>query len=643
MNNYRADIQGLRALAVLMVVFYHAGLKHFSGYLGVDMFFVISGYVITNLLLKDFEVSNKFHFLKFYLRRFKRLMPSLALTIIITILFGFFIVPLKEIPVLLSTATGGMLLVSNFVIFNNTSDYFSPDANWNPLLHIWSLSVEEQFYLFFPILLTLSGLFRLHHKKRFQLSILLVLTISLFCCFYGPNLNSLFFNYYSPLLRAWEFAVGSILVFLPQFKSHISQNLLLSFGTLLIILSLIVEHSKPIDYNNVLIVLGTAILIKLGASNKKRKSILEFNLFQWIGDRSYSWYLWHWPFICFTKFLWPDQTSALVGAVILSIFVSAFTYSKFENPIRKSDIKSMKIWVILITITLVTPIATSEVLSKIYYPKLQSKIFQTNISSADLIRVGNCLNDKPMDKRDNSECLFGLEYKGNTPIYLIGDSNAASLAPALLLNLENIRRPMTVGFQGGGAFVANNRISNSTDPLWAKRVLNFSQGTMRWILAQKPGDIYLAFSDHYWTEDVLRYDGKELSKLDWATIYFEERKRQINKLSQLGFRVKIVGSIPHWPIHERTSLDWISNNLLPTKLSSGVSLPLVNILNKNADLRASDRRLEDLGAQYIDLYKYFCDRSFCYSKYKNMNLYSDVYHISTPYAEKLANIFLAFM
>ena len=163
-SDYRLDIQGLRAFAVIIVVIGHAEIINFSGFLGVDVFFVISGFVISQLLLKEFNANGKIKFANFYLKRFKRLMPIFALAVTLTILIGFFILPIREIPTTLSTAVGGILISSNYFIADKTGNYFAPQAEWNPLLHLWSLSVEEQFYLIFPLILLLALLLKKIHQ-----------------------------------------------------------------------------------------------------------------------------------------------------------------------------------------------------------------------------------------------------------------------------------------------------------------------------------------------------------------------------------------------------------------------------------------------------------------------------------------------
>ena len=148
----RRDIQGLRAVAVLLVVFFHAGLPLPGGFVGVDVFFVISGFVITGMLAREFERSGRIKFREFYARRFKRLTPALALMVTVTVLLSAVIAsPLGAQQVTAQTAIGAMLLAANVVIALTTGGYFDAAADTNPLLNTWSLSVEEQFYLFFPL------------------------------------------------------------------------------------------------------------------------------------------------------------------------------------------------------------------------------------------------------------------------------------------------------------------------------------------------------------------------------------------------------------------------------------------------------------------------------------------------------------
>jgi len=217
----RADIQGLRAIAVLAVIAYHAGLPIPGGFTGVDIFFVISGFVITEMLLRERKSRTQISLKNFYLRRFKRLMPALAVMVTFTVLASSLLLSTQgPQQIAAQTGLGAMLFAANIVIAYTTGNYFDAPAESNPLLHTWSLSVEEQFYFIFPALLVaVWSINRLRYSKHAA-----TITISLISLFsfglaligsrgYGYLLggNAWLIEFYSPFTRIWEFGVGALL------------------------------------------------------------------------------------------------------------------------------------------------------------------------------------------------------------------------------------------------------------------------------------------------------------------------------------------------------------------------------------------------------------------------------------------------
>ena len=219
-SNRRRDIQGLRAFAVLMVVAFHAGLPVPGGFVGVDVFFVISGFVITSMLYREQVGFGRIHLGQFFLRRFKRLTPALALVVAVTMIISIFVLsPFGSQQVAASTGIGAMLLTANFVIVRTTGGYFDGPSAMNPLLNTWSLSVEDQFYVFFPAVIAF-GWYLARRRNLYRLApILLIATLALASfvlailgsfdlTFRGSNY---ILGFYSPITRAWEFAVGALL------------------------------------------------------------------------------------------------------------------------------------------------------------------------------------------------------------------------------------------------------------------------------------------------------------------------------------------------------------------------------------------------------------------------------------------------
>ena len=337
----RLDIQGLRALAVLMVVAFHAGLPVPGGFVGVDVFFVISGFVITGLLHREWEATGRIRFGAFY-----RLTPALALMVAVTAIASSLVLsPFGPQQNAAETAGGAMLLVANWVIAGATSGYFDASAETNPLLNTWTLSVEEQFYLAFPAILALGWflaprLRRLKHAAFVLVGVVAAVSFVLADVGSTGYAPSWLLGFYSPVTRAWEFALGALLALVAARLTIRARGLTLSFGLLgagMLGMSLwLITGSTPFPGAWTLLpVIGTLLLLLAGydTSNIVTRALATRPLSK-IGDYSYSIYLWHWPFIVFAAVLWPETSYAPVAAAALSLAPALASYRWVEQPIR---------------------------------------------------------------------------------------------------------------------------------------------------------------------------------------------------------------------------------------------------------------------------------------------------------------------
>lgn len=371
----RPDIQGLRALAVIAVVAYHAGLPIPGGFVGVDIFFVISGFVITTMLYREYEGTGRIRFSKFYIQRFKRLTPALAVLISVTLLLSAAILsPEGPQQMVASTAVAAVLSIANFQISRSSGGYFAPAAELNPLLNTWSLSVEEQFYLFFPALMALGWFLarRQWHLRASPLfltgsiavlSFVLALVASMGWSFRGSDL---LIGFYSPLSRAWEFAAGAILALVianrakspvPQLSSTLAIG---GLGMLIAAFWLINENTSFPGIWTLLPVIGTLFLLDAGfRGNNYVTTLLSSRPLVLFGDWSYSVYLWHWPFIVLSVYLWPTTEYVAVLAALVSLGPALFSYHWIEQPFRQRIFTSR----IRLTVTAAAFMATPVLLA----------------------------------------------------------------------------------------------------------------------------------------------------------------------------------------------------------------------------------------------------------------------------------------
>lgn len=349
---YRAEIDGLRAIAVLSVIFFHAGMNFFGinpfkgGYVGVDIFFVISGYLITGIILADIA-KNNFSFLKFYERRARRILPALFLVIFASIPFSWFWLfpdPYKEFSRSLAAIS---VFVSNIQLWRESSSYFAESNDLKPLMHTWSLSVEEQFYVLFPL-----GLFiYVKYLRRFLPIALVIAIIISFDRSYRMGLVDSQASFYLLPSRGWELLIGALLAKLEQDygrKSYGVLNSVMPFlGMLCITYGVVMlDENKSSSIYLAIPVLGTAFILWF-AGNDFISKLLSSKFLVSIGLISYSLYLWHQPVFAFARTYLFDQPDNFTYTILIGFcFVFAYLSWKYvETPFRNRAIISTRtIW-----------------------------------------------------------------------------------------------------------------------------------------------------------------------------------------------------------------------------------------------------------------------------------------------------------
>jgi peptidoglycan/LPS O-acetylase OafA/YrhL len=346
---YRLDIQGLRGVAVALVFFYHLGLPLPGGFLGVDIFFVISGFVITQLLVSHLEAHGSLNIPTFFFRRFLRLAPALAFVSVVTVIcLNIFLTPSSTQVDAAKTSIGASLIGANVVIGQVSGGYFGNAPGSNALLHTWSLSVEEQFYLLFPLLLAVFWIANKGSAARklflVQVAIWSGATLSFALAFvptfFELDWGQFIFGYYSPFTRAWEFAVGSG-TFLFMRTRLLSPRVGLGvgvLGVLLIVLAVTIvsETNQTPGLSTLLPTLGTCLVLAAGSSRDSMLfRALSAKPIATVGDYSYSIYLWHWPILFMAAAIWPGNILALIAGGGLSIAAAVFSYRCIEKPFRR--------------------------------------------------------------------------------------------------------------------------------------------------------------------------------------------------------------------------------------------------------------------------------------------------------------------
>lgn len=340
-TTYRADIDGLRAIAVLLVVIFHAFPSVLpSGFIGVDIFFVISGFLISSIILNQ-TMAGTFRLQDFYVRRIRRIFPAFLVVTVATVAFGWFVLFPSEYVDLGTYALASAAFVANIVFYLRV-DYFAPDMATQPLIHTWSLSVEEQFYLIWPLLVLWT-----RQRRRLQLWLMGAVWVSSFALnlwLVGSDVNAAF---YWPLPRFWELASGGLVAWVmrerPTWYVQLStwmRNVLAGVGWLAIgagVVWITKESAFP-GYWAMLPVIGSVLIIGAGESAWLNARVLAHPWFVAIGLISYPLYLWHWPLLVYAGMITPTDQLPLVngGAILLSIALAYVTYRLLETPIRRN-------------------------------------------------------------------------------------------------------------------------------------------------------------------------------------------------------------------------------------------------------------------------------------------------------------------
>lgn len=375
----RLDIQGLRGFAILIGVLFHAGLPPPGGFIGIDVFFVVSGFVIANMIHREWSSTGHFSFVQFYLRRFKRLIPALALMVGVTMILALVLLsPFGLQQRAAQTGIGAMLLGANFVIVTNSGDYFGAPAESNVLLHTWSLSVEEQFYIVFPAILVLGWALERRARRIPWTTILVgvaVLTSFWLAIAGAPGLGPLapyanyLLGYYGPVSRAWEFAAGGLLALATRNRALGSAKQArflapLGLGLLLCSPWLITASTPYPSAWTLLPVSGTLLLIATGTGHDTWVNrTLATPVMVSLGNWSYSIYLWHWPLIVFANHLWPDVSFAAPLAAALSIVPAVASYRWIEQPLRRLPTPGRRRTVAVVAAVVLPPILLAATLN----------------------------------------------------------------------------------------------------------------------------------------------------------------------------------------------------------------------------------------------------------------------------------------
>jgi peptidoglycan/LPS O-acetylase OafA/YrhL len=461
--SYRPDIQGLRAIAVSAVVLYHAGVPWLQGgYVGVDIFFVISGFLIIGLLWREIEGTGRIHLRSFYARRIRRLLPASTLVALVILLASRLFMPPLAFPDIARDGIATSVFLVN-MLFARVGTQYSGNPSPSPFQHYWSLNVEEQFYLFLPLLLIACWwVFKKNRRTGFILTLLVLSVVSIAA---SVVLTPTHFSwaFFSLPTRAWEMALGGVLALsLPFFaKVPAAVKTALSAGGFVVVIASIVLFSEETVFPGFIAavpVLGTLAIIAggVGDSNRVNRAI-GGPVFTYIGDISYSLYLWHWPLLVIPVVALGGNVGPVTTALLVAIAfgLAALTYRFVEQPfkdlrwLKASFTRTYAVGAVLVVATLVASIGVGQL------PRMDSGTPTTPFSMSDSGTVPaeasfvpanatptltGAITDLPVTYDngcqadttvvDPADCVFG-DVGSDSKVVLFGDSHAAQWFPAV--------------------------------------------------------------------------------------------------------------------------------------------------------------------------------------------------------------------
>ena len=464
---YRPDIDGLRAVAVLSVVAFHAFPRWMpGGFIGVDVFFVISGFLISTIIFENLE-KNTFSFVGFYARRVRRIFPALLLVLISSYAFGWIALFADEYKQLGKHIAAGAGFVSNLVLWSE-SGYFDNASDTKPLLHLWSLGIEEQFYIVWPFVLWLAW------KKRFNLLTLIILVW--FASFYlniqGVQKDAVA-TFYSPQTRFWELFAGSMLAWLVLHNKNTFSNCALKIdgflsrivyrehaeadGTLSNITSFsgclllaygfwrITKATSFPGWWGIVPVLGAVLIILAGSRAWINRTVLSNKIAVWFGLISFPLYLWHWPLLSFARIVesGTPARNIRIAAVALSVALAWLTYKFVERPIRFGKNRRIKAFVLVFLMVVVGYVGyNAYARDGLKFRKVLTLLNKEFVKGYDGGSRGNLISCGVLDE------MCRKDKRGNVRFAIMGDSKAGSLAPGLVRSSNDSGRWLVMSKAG---------------------------------------------------------------------------------------------------------------------------------------------------------------------------------------------------
>lgn len=606
--DYRREIDGLRALAVVPVILFHAGLETFrGGFVGVDIFFVISGYLITTIILSELE-RGKFSIISFYERRARRILPALFLIMLLCILFAWFWLLPRDMTDFLESLMAVSVFSSN-ILFWHESGYFEAAAELKPLLHTWSLSVEEQYYVIFPLFLMLIW----RAGYRWMLLLIFIGFVASLTLAQWASVAKPAAAFYLLPTRAWELVLGAFTAFYLSKTNHRAPITELGelggcLGLALILFS-VFTFSNAIPFPGfyaLLPTVGAALIILFSTNRTVIGKLLGNKFFVGIGLISYSAYLWHQPLFAFVRYSSFGEENDFFFLILSGIaFVLAyFTWRFVESPFRnKNRFKRGTIFSLALTCSLFfvifgyfgyTKQGYSQRFDRLLYGDIGHLEFHQYIDRKYIDCEPKSISEQAASWEGFLRCKQSM--KGTPDIVLLGDSHAEHL----FLGLAEARPDLSIAFYtlGGKPYVTNPQFNEIFEELLGNN---------------KPQHIILT----------MHFVGKLNAD---ATDLYEGFSTTIRALQSAGNSVSLVGDVPRF-----NKDPGFCAYVLPFQDTSSCDLPIADVeIQRRAYVPILQQLSLDFGVKYANIDDGLCDESKCRMTDGVSVFYRDNNHLNIP-------------
>jgi peptidoglycan/LPS O-acetylase OafA/YrhL len=632
---FRGDINGLRVLAIIPVVAFHADLTLFGGgFVGVDVFYVISGYLITMNLLREVESTGSIRLWSFWGKRVRRLLPAAGTMVLITTPLAMLVLSPLQWSELGKQSAATLLYLSNFLFAQQATDYFAADlASPSPFLHTWSLSVEEQFYVIWPVIVILAALLarklgvpvRRVLLAAFGSTILASLALSIFWTESDPSAA-----FYLLPTRAWEFALAGLLAMLPATWIG-SRATRVAFGlsgaALLFGSILLMDSSTAFPGSAALIPVLATLLFIVGGRRKAGEDqhvwpskLLNAGPMQWLGTLSYSWYLWHWPFIVLISAAVGNESPLLKSAAALGALVAACaTYYFVENPVRFDRRLTQSLRRTFIAAGVVTVIVGST--SAIAFAQGEA-VLDRNVA------ILEARSEKPdQDCARNSVEHEGVELcemgdlTSDITVLFMGDSHAGHLKDALgqAALEEGIR--LVVRWKASCPAIGIDTV-NSSD-LWGSDCRPYQRATMSLADSLDVDGILISQSEAY-DGRLVDSKGGQLTLEEQRTLWTSSYERTLDDLKVTAPKIGVVLDNPRFEDDPNDCLVRTFSDAAECAVPRANALEAVSVLQTLTEAVIATRAIDAVFTTTDTL----CDPNICNVMVDGVPVYMDYNHLS---------------